>query len=74
MARFTENVDLPTPPLPLAIAKIFFASILNLLLSLLFVLVLSTSEFIITFTESTPEICSTLFLSNLAIFRYRSSF
>ena len=36
MARFTENVDLPTPPLPLAIAKIFFASILNLLLSLLF--------------------------------------
>ena len=39
MARFTENVDLPTPPLPLAIATIFFELILNLLLSLLFVLV-----------------------------------
>ena len=38
VARFTENVDLPTPPLPLAIATIFFASILNLLLSLLFVI------------------------------------
>ena len=69
MARFTENVDLPTPPLPLAIATIFFASILNLFSSEIFVLLISLSELIITFTESIPEICSTLFLSNLAIFR-----
>ena len=40
MARFTENVDFPTPPLPLAIATIFFASILNLFSSEIFVLLL----------------------------------
>ena len=74
MARFTENVDFPTPPLPLAIATIFFASILNLFLSEIFVLLIFLSELIITFTERTPEICSTLFLSNLAMFIYKSSF